>query len=70
MRLFNTKQLTVMITQGLTLQLMVFGENDLRGHTLMLEFLTLVHPQINHWSPNEAFLTSITSTVQTSNNTL
>ena len=46
-RPFNTKQLTVMITQGLTLQLMVVGEDNLRGHTLMSEFLTLVHPQIN-----------------------
>ena len=48
-RPFNTKQLTVMIMQGLTLilQLMVFGEDDLRGHTLMSEFLALVHPQIN-----------------------
>ena len=49
-RPFNTKQLTVMITQRLTLQLMVFGEDDLRGHTLMSEFLTLVHPQINPYS--------------------
>ena len=31
-RPFNTKQLIVMIMQGLTLQLMVFGEDDLRGH--------------------------------------
>ena len=37
-RPFNTKQLIVMITQGLTLQLMVFGEDDLRGHTLVSEF--------------------------------
>ena len=48
-RPFNTKQLTVMIMQGLTLQLMVFGENNLRGHTLMSELLTLVHPQINSY---------------------
>ena len=48
--LFNTKQLIVMIMQGLTLQLMVFGEDDLRGHTLMSEFLTLVYPQINPYT--------------------
>ena len=43
-RPFNTKLLTIhmMIIQGLTLQLMVFGEEDLRGHTLMSEFLTTV----------------------------
>ena len=46
-RPLNKKQRTMMITQGLILQLMVFGEDDLRGHTLMSEFLTLVHPQIN-----------------------
>ena len=39
----------MMTTQSLTLQLMVFGEDDLRGHTLMSEFLTLVHPQVNSY---------------------
>ena len=49
-RPFNTKQLTVTITQGLTLQLMVFGEDDLRGHTLMPELLTPVHLQIKPYA--------------------
>ena len=35
-RPFNSKQLTMMIMQGLTLQLMIFGEDDLRGHTLQM----------------------------------
>ena len=44
---FGETKLPTVIMQGLTFQPMVFGEENLRTHTLMSEFFTPVYPQIN-----------------------